>query len=376
MNVAYNDVPSSVTGSPPHGRKRCLVVRPAKPKAAHGGDEIVYRRSIEFFSRTMDVEICELQSVSKLRQFLELFKGTPPELTRFLGSANRERVAAAITSRKPDVVCFFNEVTFPCLASAKAAGARSVLVAHNVHSIVSATDPDLRTKVFEPLAARFERTWYGDEAAELVCISKLDVDGLKKAGVNRKKIWISPPGCPPAVSLSANARLVPEVVLTGSYAWWRKRRDLRSFAAGAPLSVKMYVFDSAAREILGVQALDPGATDIDWESDVRFGLVTDRFLGGFKLKALEYVAKNCVILTACDISAEFQGLPHASLFVRPISSKEDLLRAIQETGRIPDMIEKFREFKDACLSQYSWERCLAPLGEAVEKSLAGPGLSR
>lgn len=369
MNVTdRNASVAEVAASQP--RKRCLVVRPSKPEAGHGGDEIIYRRSIEYLSRTMDIEMCELQPIGKARKIVELLKGTPPEMTRFYSRENRERVAAAIAASKPDIACFFNEVTFPCLASAKAAGVRSVLVEQNVHSVIAASDPDFRAKIFLPLAIRFERKWYGDETSELVCISRCDVEGLKKAGINRKKVWIAPPGCPPEVPLSETADLIPEIVLTGSYGWWRKRRDLRSFATGAPLPVKMYVFDAAAREIFGAQALDPGAAEIDWSSHVRFGLVTDKFVGGFKLKALEYVAKNCIILTACDISAEFEGLPHADLFVRMISNKDSLLRAIEEARRVPDVIRKFREFKEACLAEYSWERCLAPLGQAVEAGLA------
>jgi hypothetical protein len=366
-NVDTSPADLHQASAPP--RKRCLVVRPVQPEAAHGGDEIIYRRSIEFLSRTMDVEICQLQSVGRARQFIELFKGTPPETTRFLGEENRQRVSAAIASYKPDVACFFNEVTFPSFASAKAAGIKTVLVAQNVHSIVAATDPAGWTKIFEPLAAMYERKWYGDEAAELVCISKVDVDGLAKAGVRRKKIWVAPPGCPPAAPLADHAGLLPELVLTGSYAWWRKRRDLKKFAKGDPLAAKMYVFDSAARDILGDQAQDPGKIEIDWSSGVRFGLVTDRFLGGFKLKALEYVAKNCIILTASDISTEFEGLPHAEIFVRVIANKDDVRRIIQEFDGISDVVGKFRAFKEACLLQYGWERCLAPLGEAVNAAL-------
>lgn len=348
---------------------RCLIVRPATPKASHGGDEVMYRRSIEYLARTMTVDICELQSVSRLEQILELLDGTPPELTRFVGEANREIVSKAIAVHSPDVCCFHNEVTFHCLDVAKAAGIGAVLFAHNVHSLVAATDPDLWARALKHFARRFERKWYADEAAELVCISRGDIAGLRNAGVGRSKIWISPPGCPPETGLADPAVVRPEIVLTGSYGWWRKRRDLKVFAEGAPLPAKIVTFDPTARDILGDQAASHGPADLDWSSNLRFGLITDRFLGGFKLKALEYVARNCVILSACDLSEEFRELPHASVFVRTIRSKEQAWQIIRSLQERSDTVSSFREFKAACLRTYNWETCLQPLAQAIEAAL-------
>lgn len=344
---------------------RCLVIRPETSKAAHGGDEIVYRRSLEYLSKTVEVKVCELKSVSRARQYLELAKGTPPEATRYLGQENRDRVCEAIETTRPDVVCFFNEVTFPLLSVAKAACVPAVLAAHNVHSVVAGSDPDFRNRILKPLAVSFERKWYDDSEAELVCISRLDVEGLRRAGVKRRQIFVAPPGCPAPFALSYDAEVVSEIVLTGSYDWWRKRRDLEAFARGTPLPIKIFTFDKNARTVLGAQAIEP-IPDPNWEASIRFGLITDRFLGGFKLKALEYVARNCIVLTACDISPEFVGLPGAELFVRKISGKEDLWAAILETCQTADLAKRFREFKAACVARFNWEHCLAPLREAVE----------
>lgn len=347
----------------------CLIVRPAKSKAEHAGDEIVYGRSIEYLSKSMQVDVCELEPIGRVRQLFEIAKGAPPETTRYLGEENWKRVYRAIEDTRPDVVCFFNEVTFPFLTVAKSAGIRSVLAAHNVHSVVAATDRDIRTRVFKPLAVQFERKWYDDEAAELVCISNLDVEGLRKAGIRRERIFVAPPGCPAPVTLCESAMLVPEIILTGSYGWWRKRRDLKRFALGAPLPTKIIAFDETARLILGSQAAQPQSTSSNWETCIRFGLITDSFLGGFKLKALEYVAKNCIVLSACDISLEFAGLPHADEFIRKISGKNDVWRTIEQASRSPDLIERFREFKIACTGKFNWEHCLLPLRDAVEVAL-------
>lgn len=350
-------------------KPRCLVVRPEASRSAHGGDEIVYGRSLEFLSRAMHIETCELRANSRTRQFLELAKGIPPEVTRFLGPQNSSRVSQAIQVTRPDVVCFFNEVTFPFLTSAKLAGVRSVLVAHNVHSVVASSDPNWWPRLFQMTARQFERRWYDDRAAELVCISKLDVAGLRKAGLTRTNIFIAPPGCPPSSPLIDNAPLTPELVLTGSYAWWRKKRDLKAFSERDRLPIKIIAFDETARMILGSQAIRP-SSEHNWERAIRFGLITDRFLGGFKLKALEYVARNCIVLSACDISSEFSGLPYSKTFVRQISSKQDLWQTIQRMTQSPDSAKQFQDFKAACLARFDWETCLLPLRDAAEATLA------
>lgn len=348
---------------------RCLVIRPARSKAEHAGDEIVYGRSVEYLAKTLQVDVCELEPIGRTRQLLEIAQGAPPETTRYLGQENRKRVYHAIEATRPNVVCFFNEVTFPFLTVAKSAGIRSVLAAHNVHSVVAATDPDIRARIFKPFAVRFERKWYDDEAAQLVCISRLDVDGLRKAGIKRGHIFVAPPGCPAPVGLSESAVLAPEIILTGSYAWWRKRRDLKSFASGAPLPIKILTFDEMARLILGSQAAEPQAPSTNWETCIRFGLITDTFLGGFKLKALEYIAKNCIVLSACDISLEFADIPHADEFIRKVSGKDDVWRTIEQASSSPDLIERFREFKLACTEKFDWKSCLLPLRSAVETAL-------
>ncbi|MEY9463594.1 hypothetical protein ABH973_004007 [Bradyrhizobium ottawaense] len=363
--------PKTISEGIARNRKpRCLIVRPAKARAAHAGDEIVYTRSLEYLAQTMQVDVCELYSISRPKQLFEIAKGAPPEVTRYIGSENRERVNQSIQSTRPEVVCFFNEVTFPFLSISKSAGIASVLAAHNVHSVVAATDPAGWTRIFQPLAARFERKWYDDIAAELVCISKLDVEGLKSAGLTRSRIFVAPPGCPAPCDLSDTAEPIPDIVLTGSYAWWRKRRDLESFARGVSLPTKIIAFDDIAKSILGPQAISPTDVFLDWKSGIRFGLITDRFLGGFKLKALEYVARNCAVLSACDISLEFSDLPHAEIFVRKISAKAEAWQTMQEIIRLPNVVQRFREFKEACVTKFDWNSCLTPLHTAIETALS------
>jgi hypothetical protein len=349
-------------------RLRCLAILPAPATDAHGGDEIVYRRSLAYLERTMDVETCHIRSVGKVRRMAGILGGNPPEATRYISRGNRRLVAERLAAGRVDVVVLCNEVTFPMLPSVKRAGVPVVLSAHNVHSIVAATDPSRLARMLRPCAVAFERRWYGDPYATLVLISQGDRIGLEAAGIRRQPVWISPPGVPPVVNLPANATLLREAVITGSYGWWRKRRDLTDFCQSPGLGVPIFASDDNALAILGEEAEDLRTQrDFSWSAGVRFGLITDAFLGGFKLKSLEYVAKNCILLSRSNIALEFAGLPHAEEFVRITPTKADMIATIREISAQPQAatVERFRLFKQACVERYDWDLCLAPFADAV-----------
>ena len=272
-----------------------------------------------------------------------------------------------------DLAVLFNEVTFPMLTPVAREGVPAVLVAQNTHSLVAATDPSLIGRFMEPIAAAFERRWYANQAARLIVISNADLAGLRRVGVRRDDILLAPAGAPPASRLTRDAPVLQEAVITGSYGWWRKRRDLKTFALGPSLGAPVYAVDPVALAILGAEGrclIEAGGWS--WEKGLRFGLVTDRFLGGFKLKSVEYVAKNCVVLSLSDIRAEFEGLPHAEEFVRYIGGgKAEAARTIELMCQEPHAptIARFLEFKSACMRRFEWEACLAPLRQAAEQRL-------
>ena len=348
--------------------RRCLFVRPAASRDASGGDTIVYRRWAEYISARMAMETLELPPINRGSQLWNVLRGAPPEAARYDGARNRALLRGRLAERRFDVVLFAHESTFPLSDEPALAGLRKVFFTQNVHSLIARTDDSWAAKLMRPGAARFERRWYGDRSARLVCISQADLAGLRALDVHRSDVSVAPPGAPPEAPLAASAALRPQAVITGSYGWWRKRRDLKRFAAERPaLPVPILVRDPAAAEILGGAEKVVLAQQIDWSGGVRFGLVTDRFLGGFKLKAVEYVASNCIVLSLCDLSAEFQGLPHADEFVRHVRAKQEMADLMAGWIAAPDpaRIERFRRFKAACMRRYAWDRCLAPLEDAL-----------
>ena len=292
-------------------RPRCLVLRPTPaPGGGVGGDEVIYGKSIPYLIRSMDVESLELGPVSTAHKLLNVIAINPPECSRFISKANRDLVSKALAQTQFDLAFLFNEASFPMLAAVERAGVPAVLVAQNTHSLVAATDPSPVARLIRPIAVAFEQRWYASPAAQLIVISRADMAGLQRAGVRRDDILLAPAGAPPPSHLTLDAPVLRKAVITGSYGWWRKRRNLGTFAAGSPLGAPAYAVDPLALDILGAEGRPLNeAEGRSWEAGLRFGVVTDIFPGGFKLKSLEYVARNCVVLSLPDIRLSSRACP-------------------------------------------------------------------
>lgn len=351
----------------------CLIVRPAASTELNGGDTVVYRRLAEYLGRHADLDTLELRRLPRVSHALNLFRGLPPEVGGYFGASNRARLAEALARRRYDAIVFAHEATFPLSADCRPGQARKIFFSHNVQSVIAESESSLLGPMMRPLAKAFDRRWCADPEATIICISRADVDGMRRIGARRPDVQTAPPGAPPSVALQPGATVLPELVLTGSYGWWRKRRDLKHFAEGAPLAYPILTSDPTALAVLQGQARAVKADEVDWSAGLRFGLITDRFQGGFKLKSLEYVAVNAVVLSSCDLSREFEGLPHAEEFVRFVSSKQEVASAVEEIRRQPvaDILGRFQAFKAACMDRYTWDRCLEPFGRALEAPGSG-----
>lgn len=354
----------------PSSPAEILIVRPRSTGNQQGGDEVMYRKILPYLAEQWSTEVLELEPVGTFQKYFNLLTITPPECTRFLSESNRRRLAKALAAKDYAAVVLINEVTFPMLPVAKDAGVPAVLISQNVHSLVAETDPGRLANAMRPIALAFERRFYADPAVKLVCISRQDVQALTR-GTGRTDITHSPPGPPPPSPLAADAPVLGEAVITGSYDWWRKRRDLTTFAQGGALGAPIYANDPQALAVLGTNAAALVETADFWSQGLRFGLITDKFLGGFKLKSLEYIAKNCVVISMSDISLEFAGLPHAEEFVRLAHNNQEAAAIIRDmTAEDPKaLIARFTIFKDACLSQFAWTKSLAVVGDTIRASI-------
>lgn len=233
------------------------------------------------------------------------------------------------------------------------------MVLHNSISLLQSSDPSGIQNLLSGLAGNYERRFYTLADAQLVVLSDTDLEWLAARIPLPRRHRVSFPGALPSKALHTNASISRELLITGSYAWWRKRRDFRWFAAAAP-EMPVVVNDPLTSSILRDRCEVIWADSVDWSAALRFGVVTDRFVGGFKLKVVEYISNNCMILAFSDLRRDFEDVPHADEFIRVVRSPQDVEAVVTriETQPRQDTLRRFREFQLACERKFDWERCL------------------
>lgn len=336
-----------------------FVVRRARGPA-QGGDRIHINRMIPFLSERMTLQVVTLEYGGLGQRLRDLLRGWPVEVCGYYSAANRATLAQALKS-KPGYVYLIHESTFAFGALAASTGATPVLFSMNSIATLMATGGSLPQSLLAPLGYAYERRYFCQPGSVLTVVSRLDARALRETLGVTTLFPVVAPGILPPVALKPGAVAVPELVITGSYAWWRKRNDLKRFARQPP-ALPIWTQDDVAEGILGDRGKRLPAS-MDWSDAIRFGVITDRFLGGFKLKALEYVANNCIVLSYCDIRPEFTGIPHADEFVRLVESSADIEREIAALTALEQvaLVSRYEAFKAGCALRFDWDRCLAAL---------------
>lgn len=325
-----------------------------------GGDEIYDRRINEQLARDFAVQRMQIPRQSWATQVAALAHGMPHP--RFKYASNAIDVQFRCEAEKSNHVI----VSWESFESLVWAVDRPVtLIIHNVMSDVLTQlfgrNPVLRWLALQSLA--WEKRTYARSNLTIVVLSKRD-RALIAARAPAAQVVIAPPGMPKKITLERD-RLLQEVVISGSYDWAPKRRDLLALAAevkaGAfgPHPAPKWRHDLPLPSVTGAAALKAVSQDIilaDYSQGLRFGIIPDSFVGGFKLKSTHYIAHNCVLLSRCDIRDEFAGLPHAHEFVHFTPRLTDIASIVAEMAKreTPDLYARWREFQAACAEAFSW----------------------
>ena len=343
-------------------RLRALAVTPEERGPAETGDRVVIRALLAWLGERYELRPLAFPRVEGFRKRANvLLHLLPPEMAPHWRKGRREALAASLSSEPADLVFILHEGLF-YLSDAVEDRVKTpvTLFAHNMLSRFERASPFYFAT--GALARRYERRWYARPGDRLVLISRGDRTDAADRGLVEIDAPVAPPGAPAASPLFEDAVFSGEAVVTGTFDWWRKRRDLVSFAAvGATLDLT--AFDRRIIEAVPGARLAASTGDVDWSSAIRVGVITDRFAGGFKLKSLEYVARNCVVFSRAPIFEEFAGLPHAREFIIDDLDGERWPQRIEAFQRSPQahLRERFLRFKSACLERYDWRTCLEPL---------------
>lgn len=198
---------------------------------------------------------------------------------------------------------------------------------------------------------------------------------LLTALTGRQDIALVQPGAPPAAPLNADAATTRDLVISGTFDWFPKARDLRRFvgeyAAQPPAGVRLRCTTAVPEDLRATL----GATEddaIDAAGAIRFGLITDRFPAGHKLKTAAYLMNNCAVLSFTRVIEDFADLPFASNWIIEVSRSSELGPAIDRLVRRPadEARAELAVLKDAVAERLSWSRQAANLAVLIEKAVA------
>jgi hypothetical protein len=99
-------------------------------------------------------------------------------------------------------------------------------------------------------------------------------------------------------------------------------------------------------------------TSVCFEGAIRFGLITDQFVAGHKLKTSAYLMNNCIVLSYSDVRRDFAFAPFSDIFIRRVHSIDEIRAVMAEFSSMP--IAVVRDSLDACkraiASRLSWQR--------------------
>jgi hypothetical protein len=168
-----------------------------------------------------------------------------------------------------------------------------------------------------------------------------------------------PPGMPPLVPLRGDAGVKRELLISGSYDWHPKHRDVIAFAREYATVADRLPILAAGLPAQAVALLRPHTISVEAAgSAIRFGLITDRFVAGHKLKTGYYLANNAVVLSFADVSGDFSDIPDHDFFIRKVHNVGEISRHVsavmtEETHKLRTRLETF---KQRCAEVFSWRR--------------------
>jgi hypothetical protein len=341
-----------------------------------GGDAVFDRKLVEGLRALHRVDLFDIGK-NPLRARLErvVLARIPPDRAGFGGPDDVARLYARLAGGEYDAVVISHEhldyLVDELGPLARGRGLPIFVVHHNVtSSLMRGVLPAPFGLVVERAYRAYEKRVLGRKQITKPFVVSLHDQKLMKQISGREDIGVIMPGAPRSLPLAPDAVVVPELVMLGSYDWFPKRWSLNEFIdewqACRPPPAAIYADDgvpASAREALDLRPV----STIDLTRSIRFGLLTDRFQAGHKLKTAAYLMNNCVVLTFAEVIEDFRFSPHADLFIRRIHHVREIAPLMRELGAITPAALRARlvEFKASIADRLSWQRQTSVLADAL-----------
>jgi len=340
------------------GAMRLLWV--GKNTSEGGGEAVFDRKIIEALRSENVVDCLQLESVGAIKKIANVVSGFPHQRINYINAENVKAIKSAARRASYDaIICSWESLDI----LAWKANIFPIMILHNVTS-------DMLRRVFPKnvagrLAAMqvalWERFLYrSTRFRAFAVLSERDREVVLQRAPQAKVVVLNP-GAPGHRAFDLSGPLLPEIVISGTYDWYPKRRDLARFMA------EFIESKSTLRLIKRDDfRLTPSSVGTS-PTGVRFGVVTDRFEAGFKLKILEYVADGCIVISYSEFPAELQRISDASLFLRRVGSMKEIMAVYSEFVKMEnsDLLRRFNRFRQLCLDAFTWQRSSSILSQAI-----------
>lgn len=167
------------------------------------------------------------------------------------------------------------------------------------------------------------------------------------------------------------------ILITGNYRWSLKQQSLKNALDCLTKANTDVFYDSHCP--IGRRILLDSTSEVIFaekqEDSLSFGLISDHFESGFKLKSLELIRKNCVILSFVDMSSEFRDIDNSTHFIRHVHDSHSLERAMLDIESLGDeLIPMFEKFRVDVERKFNWRRSAAILMDEI-RALSSTGLN-
>jgi len=343
-----------------------------QPYSEGAGEEVVDRK-LKAELRALGHQVDDLypQPVSRARELFNLsVLRLPYYRARFESAASVTAIRTVAPSYDAAVVSWE-----PFDRLALSSPIPVVLLLHNItSSAIRSVFPDnLLARYLAHRSDLWEHKAYADRRLSAIATLSLN-DQRYVAGIaGGLPVIYTPPGMPPVSELSANARFVPELFVSGTYGWFPKRRDVLAFAREyAASSDKLAVVADGLPAEAQALVRPYAATPTDVSGSIRLGLITDRFESGHKLKTAYYLANNAIVLSYANVSRDFEQITDHRFFVRKISTASDIARHSAEVLAVEParLRERLAAFKLQCQEKFSWQRSASVLAQALGSAVS------
>jgi hypothetical protein len=341
------------------------------PADGAAGDEIFDRKILSAL-RAEGVEPIRVapERVSKPREILNLLRCVPHYRARYASRRNHDLLRR--TAQECDVaLCSWEP--FDALAYRLPCPVIPIL-----HNVTSRSLPSMfpRNKAAALAAFRaglWEKHIYSSSRFPAIAVLSRQDQAHVESLAPGKHVLFTPPGMPPLVPLVETAVFKPEILISGTYDWLPKHRDIVAFAEEYGRSALRLPILANGLPAKAAGLLQPEALPEQPPGDaIRLGLIPDRFDAGHKLKTTYYIASNAIVLSYANVLFDFADIEDHAFFIRKISRVDEIDRHIREISLVPpeDLRRRLTAFKQRCADKFSWALAARTLLNEID-SIAG-----